>query len=190
MVRAATPGPAWWKVSDADSTIWVLGLPAGYTPTTLAWDRSVLQKRLTGAHSLLMRPMGQLTLQGSGLKAAGTLARMAPGVRWTNGAIEDDLPPTLAGRFSAARTRLGKPARRYSTPIPALAGIKLADDYRTWAGLQGDPSGEAEVMARKLKVPVARPPTMGKKGAHRRTSCTNASTSARLRGSGRWSGNW
>jgi hypothetical protein len=160
VVRAATPGPAWWKVSDADSTVWVLGLPAGYTPTKLAWDRSVLQKRLTGARSLMAPPMGSVSIQGSGWKAAGMVARMAPGVRWTNGNIEKDLPPALATRFAAVRTKLKKPASRYGTPLPALAGLKLTQDYLDWAALNGDVGDEAIAMAKKLKAPVVRPPTI------------------------------
>jgi hypothetical protein len=28
VVNARLPGPAWWKVSDADTTVYVLGVPA------------------------------------------------------------------------------------------------------------------------------------------------------------------
>ncbi|MDB5441180.1 MAG: hypothetical protein JWM33_3607, partial [Caulobacteraceae bacterium] len=27
VVQAATPGPAWWKVTNGSSTVWILGTP-------------------------------------------------------------------------------------------------------------------------------------------------------------------
>jgi hypothetical protein len=27
VVQAKSPGPAWWKVSDEDTTVWILGSP-------------------------------------------------------------------------------------------------------------------------------------------------------------------
>ena len=53
VVNARLPGPAWWKVSDADTTVYVLGVPA-VVPKDLEVDHSVLKRRLDGANVLIM----------------------------------------------------------------------------------------------------------------------------------------
>lgn len=55
VVSAKLPGPAWWRVSDADTTIFVLGTPDAL-PKGLAWDRSVLEHRLDGAFAVITPP--------------------------------------------------------------------------------------------------------------------------------------
>lgn len=55
VVSAKLPGPAWWRVSDADTTIYVLGTPSAL-PKGLAWDKSVLERRLDGAFAVLTPP--------------------------------------------------------------------------------------------------------------------------------------
>ena len=32
VVKARMPGPAWWKVPDADTTVWILGSPGLLPP--------------------------------------------------------------------------------------------------------------------------------------------------------------
>ncbi|MDB5438526.1 MAG: hypothetical protein JWM33_953, partial [Caulobacteraceae bacterium] len=51
VVSADPPGPAWWKVTKGDSTLWIIGMPAyvisgGQGP----FDQSLLRRRLTGAN--------------------------------------------------------------------------------------------------------------------------------------------
>jgi uncharacterized protein YbaP (TraB family) len=53
IVNARLPGPAWWKVTDADTTVYVLGIPAMVPKETKA-DESVLRRRLDGANVLIM----------------------------------------------------------------------------------------------------------------------------------------
>jgi len=160
VVRAVTPGPAWWKASDADSTVWIFGLPAGSTPTKLAWDRSVAQRRMVGANALLMPPFASVSITASGRQAASALAGMTPGLRWTSGNVEAKMTPDLAERFAAARTKMKRSVGRYASPVPALAGIRLGEDYLAWAGLQGEPGDELTKLARKTKTPLRRPPTI------------------------------
>lgn len=55
VVSAKLPGPAWWRVSDADTTIYVLGTPAAL-PKGQVWDKSVLERRLDGAFAVITPP--------------------------------------------------------------------------------------------------------------------------------------
>lgn len=52
VVSAKLPGPAWWRVTDADTTIYVLGTPNAL-PKGMAWDKSVLEHRLDGAFAVI-----------------------------------------------------------------------------------------------------------------------------------------
>lgn len=52
VVSAKLPGPAWWRVSDADTTIYILGTPPAL-PRGMAWDKSVLDHRLDGAFAVV-----------------------------------------------------------------------------------------------------------------------------------------
>jgi hypothetical protein len=53
VVTARYPGPAFWRVSDSDSEIWILAKP---TPTAkgLAWDKRQLEKVIQGANDVIM----------------------------------------------------------------------------------------------------------------------------------------
>lgn len=55
VVSAKLPGPAWWRVTDADTTIYVLGAPNAL-PKGMAWDKSVLEHRLDGAFAVITPP--------------------------------------------------------------------------------------------------------------------------------------
>jgi len=46
VISARQPGPAWWRVSDGDTTIYILGAPQSL-PKGMAWDRSVLERAWT-----------------------------------------------------------------------------------------------------------------------------------------------
>ena len=37
VVTGRLPGPAWWRVSDADTTVYILALPETDIPPGLAW---------------------------------------------------------------------------------------------------------------------------------------------------------
>ena len=48
-MRGRLPGPAWWRVEDADTTVWVLGVPS-IAPRRMQWDRAIFERRLQGAN--------------------------------------------------------------------------------------------------------------------------------------------
>src|SRR3954466_9085868 len=53
VVTALEPGPAWWRVKDADTTVYVLGVPS-IAPKHMAWDRTVFERRLMGANQVIL----------------------------------------------------------------------------------------------------------------------------------------
>lgn len=52
IVVAPASGPAWWKVSKGDASVWILGLPLN-TPEGTKWDQSTLKRRLKGARLMV-----------------------------------------------------------------------------------------------------------------------------------------
>src|SRR5436190_23648842 len=54
VVQAKEAGPAWWRVKDGDTTVWILGVGDDGIPTDIPWSRTALQRRMTGANSLIL----------------------------------------------------------------------------------------------------------------------------------------
>lgn len=148
IVNARLPGPAWWRVSDGDTVIYILGTPSAL-PKGQAWDRSVLEKRLTGAFALITPPSANAGLRD--LPAAlGLLAKMR-----SKTPLPEALPPALAARMTAALKRIDKPADAYDDWKPLAAGMLLARDFRKSARLDFDQPETAILrLARKKKVRI------------------------------------
>lgn len=152
VVTARDPGPPWWRVSDADSTVYVLGVPAA-APKGLAWDRAALERRLTGASRVILPPdqvsVGVLGAPG----AAFNLMRLRSGQPY-----ETRLPAGLRARFAAARQALGDPASAYKTGNGLAAGLLLMTRYRDHARLTAaDPAKTIGRLARARGVRVEQP---------------------------------
>jgi hypothetical protein len=149
VVNARLPGPAWWNVSDGDTTIYVLGTLASL-PKGLRWDTSVLERRLDGAFALILPPVGR-----AGLSDIPALLRL-------RGKLKSDQPldeaaPELAPRLARVRAQLGKAPDSYREWSPLGAGMMIGLDYQKTAGLEGsEPDRTVERLARKRKV-KARP---------------------------------
>ena len=104
VVQAKEPGPAWWVVTDGDSTVYILGME-GPIPPKLAWDRRWLDRRLKGANSLILADREGFTYRS----------------RLSDIPLETRLEDPLRSRFVAAREswasrRAAIPSGRPSKP--------------------------------------------------------------------------
>jgi len=145
VVNARLPGPAWWRISDGDTTIYMLGTLASL-PKGATWDKSVLERRLDGAFALILPPVGRagitdipamLSLRGK-LKSDQSL---------------DAAAPELAPRLATVRTQLGKKPDAYRDWSPLGAGIMIAMDYQKTTKLDpGEPERTVGKLARKHRV--------------------------------------
>lgn len=142
-------GPAWWRVVDADTTVWVLGVPS-LAPKRMAWDRTVFERRLKGANVVIL-PFVNVRAKGLGaVGSAFNLVRLRSG-----GPFEERLDPATRARFVAVRTRLGQKAGHYATGNPLAAGVQLAIDYRDRSELTNmDPAKLVKLLAQRQGVPV------------------------------------
>lgn len=149
VVNAKLPGPAWWRISDGDTTIYMLGTLASL-PKGSSWDTSVLDRRLQGAFALILPPQGRAGVSD------------IPALLALRGKLKSDQPldaaaPDLAPRLAAVRTRLGKKPDAYADWGPLGAGIMIATDYQKSSKLDpGEPERTVQRLARKHRV-KARP---------------------------------
>lgn len=149
VVTAILPGPAFWRVEDADTTVYVLGVP-GVIPKGLAWDRSVLERRLKGASRVIL-PFNAVSVNLLGVPGAMiNVARLRSGQPY-----EARLSGSLKDRFVAARTRMGKKPEDYKTKNGLAAGIMLVGNYWDYAKLTAaDPAKTIARLAKAQRIKV------------------------------------
>jgi uncharacterized protein YbaP (TraB family) len=152
VIQAKEPGPAWWTVSDDDTTVYILGILDDRMPAGVTWDRRFLDRRLKGANSLIVGTRVSLSAK---LKDIPALLRARKQLR-SKTPLETTLPEPLRVRFVAARERAGLPAAKYAGWAPLLAGQQLTDDVRQKEGVTRvvDPILKA---ARREKVKIVDP---------------------------------
>lgn len=121
IVNAKLPGPAWWKVSDADSTVYVLAIPA-LSPKNLAFDTSVVERRLDGANRLIMAPEPDVSVVRIVALAMG-------GRRYflTDKPMRETLPPELRARLEKRLAENGEKLDSMDDIKPAFAGFLVAN---------------------------------------------------------------
>jgi hypothetical protein len=147
IVSAKLPGPAWWKISDGDTTIYMLGVLQAL-PQGQGWDTSVLDHRLEGAFAVILPPEGKAGI--GDLPAALAL----------RGKLKSDVPldvaaADLASKLARARATLGKGPDVYRQWSPLGAGIMMAGDYRKTVKLEpAEPERTIGRLARKHRVKV------------------------------------
>lgn len=154
VVQAKEPGPAWWRVKDADTTVWILGVGDDKVPADLAWDRRALQRRLTGAHTLILG--ARVNIRG-GVRDLPALLRARKQLR-SRTPVEETMPEPLRARFVAARERIGRPAARYAGWGQLVAGRMLLADSREERKTVSV-SEQIQKEARRRGVRVAMPAT-------------------------------
>lgn len=145
LVVKAYGGLAWWRVSDRDTTVWILALPNVPIPRDLEIDTTAVERRLRGANVLIGPAMGG---RGMPLLAVSRLDRLLRDMNENaKNDLEPSLPPDLRARFVAQREKIGQPATRYGALNPGLAGMMLAGDAR-YAFEQAHPAADNnDVMA-------------------------------------------
>ncbi|WP_163232778.1 TraB/GumN family protein [Caulobacter rhizosphaerae] len=147
VVAARLPGPAWWKIADGDTTLYMLGVLQAL-PRGQGWDTGVLDRRLDGAFAVILPPEGKAGL--GDVPAALALRKRLRSDVPLDAAVGD-----LAPKLARARATLGKPADAYDGWNPLGAGIMMAGDYRKTVRLEPDePERTIQRLARKHRVKV------------------------------------
>lgn len=121
VVNARLPGPAWWKVSDADTTVYVLGVPA-MTPSKLEVDESVFRRRVDGANVLIMG-------QEADVSVMRFVGLVMGGKRYfiTDKPMRQTLPADLRARLEARLAVMKEEPDSMDEVKPAFAGFLVAN---------------------------------------------------------------
>ena len=152
VVTARLPGPAWWKVSDTDTTVYVLGVPSAF-PKGLSWDQSVMKRRLAGASRVIL-PVNSVSVS---LVNAPALAIDLLRLR-SRTPYEATLSGPAKARFVAARTLARQPAERYRIRNALAVAVMLTGDYREAVQItSADPAKTIRRMAKASKVRIEQP---------------------------------
>ena len=149
VVTARYGGPAFWRVEDADTVVYVLGTPS-VAPKRMQWDQQLFMRRLRGANAVI------LPARGLRVRLAGSPAAAISYLRLKSGTpFEERLPPATRARFASAREQLGQPAKHYGTNHPLAAALILINDYREKHQLTDqDPNKLIRLLAQQNHVPV------------------------------------
>lgn len=121
VVNARLPGPAWWKVSDGDTTVYVLGVPA-MVPTKTKADESVLRRRLDGANVLIMGQEADVSLVRVIALAAGGRKLFV-----SEKPMRQTLSPELRARLEARLQAMKHKPEALDDTKPAFAGFLVAN---------------------------------------------------------------
>lgn len=149
VVTARYPGPAFWRVSDGDSEVWILAVP-NYIPNGFAWDKSRTQQVLKGANALILP-----SIMSAGL---GESVRFAIANRKnfnTEGkrTLDQVLPAPVIAHYEQLPVPFQTVNIKTSTLKPIFAGLTLIGRTPK-AGHWTDPDGEIIALAKKAKVKI------------------------------------
>lgn len=145
VVNAKLPGPAWWRVSDADTTLYILGTLTAL-PKGVRWDTSVLDHRLDGAFALILPPESR-----AGITDIPALLGLRN--RLKSNQPLDQAAPELAPRLAKVRAQLGQKPDSYNGWSPLGAGMMIGIDYQKQARLDGgEPDRTVLRLAKKHRV--------------------------------------
>ncbi|MDB5440484.1 MAG: polysaccharide biosynthesis protein GumN [Caulobacteraceae bacterium] len=100
VVQAVTPGPAWWKVSRGDATVWILGTPPYGTGG--GWDQKPLMRRLGGANAFILPPALETQPWIDTPDARSLISGSAQGYDGMGAPKVSDLPADIRLRLAAA----------------------------------------------------------------------------------------
>lgn len=127
LVVRAYGGPAWWRVSDANNTVFVLADP-GFIPDGVSFDQTLLERRLENARELILPPTADIGPMA--LLASRGFGRLTNQLNYSEAnELEPALPPAIRDRFVAIRDQIGRPATRYGALSPGLAASALYGDF-------------------------------------------------------------
>lgn len=151
VVTARYPGPAYWRVSDADSEVWILGVPSR-VPSKLVWDRSRTINILNGANGVILPSIATAKL-GEVLKFAWKNRR-----NFNNDAgrtLDQVLPPQIAQHYQQLPPAFRRDDLLKSRFRPLFAGFALeakAINTGGWTAIDND----IVTLAQKAKVKTRR----------------------------------
>lgn len=152
VVNALDGGPAWWKVTNGEAVVVIMGAPMGPLPEKLKWDHRALERRMKGAKALILPASAEWNL--------GTLFQLW-GLRKqvrADAPLQSLLPAADYAAFVRTAGQIDKPMSQFERFDPAIAGLSLYGQYLNHYDLNGRDTTDraAESYARRNDVPIQR----------------------------------
>jgi uncharacterized protein YbaP (TraB family) len=149
VVTARYPGPAFWRVADADSEVWIMAAPY-YIPEKMVWDKTRTEQVLKGANGLILP-----SAVGVGF---GEAVRFAIKYRKQftnegNRTLDQILPTQVIERYEQLPKAYQTADLKTSTVRPIFAGLSVAARARK-TGRWAQPESDIVTLAKKAKVKI------------------------------------
>ena len=153
VVTARYPGPAFWRVSDSDSEIWILATP-NPTPKGLVWDKRQLEKVIQGANAVILPSIVYVELKEGLRFLISNRKQFNNPDRKT---LAEVLPQSSIDNYLKIDPAYRKANALKSKRKPALFAFELRMDTQGKKGWS-DSYTEKDIIAltRKYRVPVRR----------------------------------
>ena len=150
------PGPAPWKVTYGENTLWILG-ELTPMPAKVTWRSREVEAVMAKSHELLIDGGGVMTA-GGGLAALRYTNRVKKSQKLPKGQIlKDVVPADLYARFSSLRQAYAKGDDTLEHMRPLYAGTALRDQALKRLGLTRAGISQSVVkLAEKADVKVPR----------------------------------
>jgi len=151
------PGPQLWKVTNGESTLWLLGLLQPL-PKRMKWKSGAVEEVLDQSQEVIAA--GGSVDARLGLISGFKLYRQwrALSVNPDDATLADVLPPELYGRFEALRAKYAPRDRDMAElrPIFAAGALFRAAVERVGLTLENDVHSRVEKLAKKRDLPIRR----------------------------------
>jgi uncharacterized protein YbaP (TraB family) len=159
LVTGERPGPAMWKVTSGDHTLWIMGTLSPL-PAKMKWKSKQAEEVIVRSGEILAESVStydtDLGLRGAfGLLRAALRARHNP----DGATLREALPPEVYERWHAAhRQWFGKPPGRKERARPSYAAFLLFEQALKKSGLTEEPMvwETTERLARRHDVKIRR----------------------------------
>jgi len=149
VVTARYPGPAFWRVADTDSEVWIMAAPY-YIPEKMAWDKTRTEQVLKGANSLIL-PSGVSIGFGEAVRFAIKYRKQF--TNEGNRTLDQVLPAQVIERYEQLPKAYQTADLKTSTVRPIFAGLSVAARARKTARWI-EPHSDIVTLAKKAKVKI------------------------------------
>ena len=149
VVTARYPGPAFWRVADADSEVWIMAVPY-FIPEKMVWDKTRTEQVLKGANGLIL-PSGVGVGFGEAVRFAIKYRKQF--TNEGNRTLDQVLPAQVMAHYQQLPKAYQTTDLKTSTIKPIFAGLSVAARAKKTARWT-EPHSDIVTLAKKAKVKI------------------------------------
>jgi uncharacterized protein YbaP (TraB family) len=159
LVTGERPGPAMWKVSKGDHTLWIMGTLSPL-PAKMTWKSKQAEEVISGSGEILAESVSSYDMDMGFREAFGVLRAMMRARHNPDGStLREALPQEIYDRWHTAhRQWFGKAPDRKERARPSYAAFLLYEQALKKSGLTEEPIvwSAAERIAKRHDVKIRR----------------------------------